>query len=78
MPRRTRKQMVGKLEGIERAWREQELRALERELRRRWWLQSLDLPPGSYLQISSTAKAKPLTFVRHLSRGTAVPFGVVE
>jgi hypothetical protein len=37
MSRRTRKQIVGKIENLELAFREDELRALQRELRSLWW-----------------------------------------
>jgi hypothetical protein len=37
MSRRTRKQMVGKIENEEQALREEELRQLQRELRWLWW-----------------------------------------
>lgn len=38
MPRKTRKQIVGKLENVERAQCEQDLRELARELHTCWWL----------------------------------------
>lgn len=42
MSRRTRKQMVGKIENVERALREEELRLLQRELRWLWRSQGQD------------------------------------
>jgi hypothetical protein len=38
MPRKSRKQMVGKMDDVERAEREERLRALARELHLRGWL----------------------------------------
>lgn len=42
MARRTRKQLVGKIENVERALREEELRALQRELRWLWRSQAIE------------------------------------
>lgn len=42
MSRRTRKQMVGKVENEERALREEALRDLQRELRWLWWSEGQD------------------------------------
>ena len=53
MPRRTRKQLVGKIENYEAELRVAELEMLERVLHREWWAQGLGqidasqvLPPG--------------------------------
>ncbi|GIH06645.1 hypothetical protein Rhe02_47120 [Rhizocola hellebori] len=43
MPRKTRKELVGKLEAREREEREEELRELARQLRREQWLAGLDV-----------------------------------
>jgi hypothetical protein len=47
MARHTRKQIVGKVENVEQALRDEELRQLQRELRWLWWSQALERQPAA-------------------------------